>query len=426
MLQANIVLRAHLVKVVPSITQLKLRLRALEATRRPLQRRLDRIVFPVLSLPPEIVSHIFAECLPCRPVDGSLDRDVPSAMLAPLLLLQICRTWREIALSTPHLWHYLHLISVPESTYKSIRMRQGVGTFKGAIGSVLLVFASRLRSISLHLAREEYEGLSDIGPFPILENLTISFPWYDAGLDHMKLFSTAPLLRHVFYKEGAKPRKFVLPCKDVSHLTCQAPLVQDAFLNFLQESPSVKEFKGFVRAGIRGHLRRIEVMTHDHLETLCLAPNSSTNYFPSFLASTSLRRFHTQHQMASLSIEWFTAAMPGLVDIELCNPTLLFFREFFGMLDRSQESGFLPHLKALTFRHCAFELDASMLQALSSRYTPTADNDTADLEFFQQIWPEGWEAIFIMDDPTIAACRELVEQGMAIHVGPVARNWVSL
>ncbi|KAJ7757617.1 hypothetical protein B0H16DRAFT_1314456, partial [Mycena metata] len=104
MLQANIDLRAQLAEVDASILRLKSRLRALEATRLPLQRQLDRVVFQVLSLPPEVVSNIFVECLPRRLDTGSLDRGVPNAKLAPLLLLQVCRTWRAIAVSTPHLW----------------------------------------------------------------------------------------------------------------------------------------------------------------------------------------------------------------------------------------------------------------------------------------------------------------------------------
>ncbi|KAJ7154162.1 hypothetical protein C8R46DRAFT_1297869, partial [Mycena filopes] len=56
------------------------------------------IAYPVLTLPNEIVSHIFIQCLPAH------GRVRPSRFRAPLLLAQICHHWREIAISTCRLW----------------------------------------------------------------------------------------------------------------------------------------------------------------------------------------------------------------------------------------------------------------------------------------------------------------------------------
>ncbi|KAJ7187338.1 hypothetical protein C8R46DRAFT_288077 [Mycena filopes] len=63
------------------------------------------IPYPVLTLPNEMVSEIFVRFLPpypeCPPWKGSL---------SPSLLTQICRKWREIALSTPELWRAMAFI----------------------------------------------------------------------------------------------------------------------------------------------------------------------------------------------------------------------------------------------------------------------------------------------------------------------------
>ncbi|KAJ7635253.1 hypothetical protein FB45DRAFT_744626 [Roridomyces roridus] len=86
---------------------------ALTAERDALQAESDTIVYPVLSLPAEITSEIFQSC-----VDVScgieLDGDkmarrlvVPKPALAPMLLLRICRQWRDIALCAPRLWRSL-------------------------------------------------------------------------------------------------------------------------------------------------------------------------------------------------------------------------------------------------------------------------------------------------------------------------------
>ncbi|KAF7334600.1 F-box domain-containing protein [Mycena venus] len=61
-----------------------------------IQDELDSIVYPVLTLPAEITSHIFTQSLP---IDAT-----PSRYAAPLLLTQVCRLWRTIALATPNLW----------------------------------------------------------------------------------------------------------------------------------------------------------------------------------------------------------------------------------------------------------------------------------------------------------------------------------
>ncbi|KAJ6561533.1 hypothetical protein DFH09DRAFT_1479957 [Mycena vulgaris] len=62
------------------------------------------VYYPVLTLPPEITSEIFLHCLPAT---RSLDSVDTSA--APLLLMQVCSAWRQIAVSMPTLWMSLDI-----------------------------------------------------------------------------------------------------------------------------------------------------------------------------------------------------------------------------------------------------------------------------------------------------------------------------
>ncbi|KAF7327664.1 hypothetical protein MKEN_00345800 [Mycena kentingensis (nom. inval.)] len=55
----------------------------------------------MLSLPDELVSHIFALCLPIVDSKRGL---CPSANSAPLLLVQVSSLWRQIAFGTSELW----------------------------------------------------------------------------------------------------------------------------------------------------------------------------------------------------------------------------------------------------------------------------------------------------------------------------------
>ncbi|KAJ7192006.1 hypothetical protein GGX14DRAFT_528535 [Mycena pura] len=81
---------------------------ALEEKRQAILDCLNGVVYPVLTLPPEITSRIFIHCLP--------DHGRVCALLrgAPLVLTQVCRHWRAVALSTCELWSsldvYMHLL----------------------------------------------------------------------------------------------------------------------------------------------------------------------------------------------------------------------------------------------------------------------------------------------------------------------------
>ncbi|KAJ7760026.1 hypothetical protein B0H16DRAFT_1313182, partial [Mycena metata] len=87
---------------------------------------------PIFILPPELTSTIFVEC-----VEPGI-----SPHSAPLLLLQICRTWTAIALSTPMLWSNLELDSTLPSTVRTPQMFHGLTawldrSFKAPLNVVL-------------------------------------------------------------------------------------------------------------------------------------------------------------------------------------------------------------------------------------------------------------------------------------------------
>ncbi|KAJ7623763.1 hypothetical protein FB45DRAFT_926681 [Roridomyces roridus] len=73
--------------------------RALLKEKKRAQARLDAYIYPTHTLPPEIVSEIFTHVLPPYPL-----RPPATGFGSPTLLSHVCRSWREIALSTPRLW----------------------------------------------------------------------------------------------------------------------------------------------------------------------------------------------------------------------------------------------------------------------------------------------------------------------------------
>ncbi|KAJ7646039.1 hypothetical protein DFH06DRAFT_1300825 [Mycena polygramma] len=95
-------LREHIVKLSIEIDVQKELLKKLEHDRSLVQRQLNAVVDPVARLPVEISSEIFLQSLPPVPEPGAPQ---------PLLFLNICHTWTDIALSTPHLWTGIHITS---------------------------------------------------------------------------------------------------------------------------------------------------------------------------------------------------------------------------------------------------------------------------------------------------------------------------
>ncbi|KAJ6478118.1 hypothetical protein C8R47DRAFT_1051352 [Mycena vitilis] len=66
------------------------------------ERLLSSLTYPVLTIPVEITAEIFLHCLPEYPTH-------PNESIAPMLLLRICRRWRDIALGESRLWSSLKI-----------------------------------------------------------------------------------------------------------------------------------------------------------------------------------------------------------------------------------------------------------------------------------------------------------------------------
>ncbi|KAJ7482833.1 hypothetical protein B0H11DRAFT_1658344, partial [Mycena galericulata] len=73
-------------------------LRDLENQKSAAQGELNTILDPMSRLPLEISSDIMLRCLPTSTTAKASPR------AAPMIFLNICRAWSNIALATPSLW----------------------------------------------------------------------------------------------------------------------------------------------------------------------------------------------------------------------------------------------------------------------------------------------------------------------------------
>ncbi|KAJ7350826.1 hypothetical protein DFH08DRAFT_117614 [Mycena albidolilacea] len=447
-------LRARLAQVDMSILELKLRLKSLEDNRQSIQDQLDSVVYPILTLPHEITSEIFLDCLPSPDV-GSVEG--PDVTEAPLLLLHVCRTWRDIALSTPHLWvHlYLNLRRIPkevgvhglEKVMADWFLRAGAcplslsiynrgnQSWAEAIRAVLLRYAPRLQSISLSLPRLDFQRLVNIGAFPILETFAVAFHSDGDEEERLEILDTAPRLRNLLCSEGAGPCTFLIPYGGLSTVTCES-LSPDDLFDLLLCAPSLEDFTGCVRDE---EIARLGTITHGRLQTLrfsdgCylyflrllhlpalqnihLATTIVTDECPdffSFLArsSASLRRFSTS-AFNTLDTDQFFTYMPYLTDIELFGPPKEFLLDFIQKLDRAQDKLFLPQLQNLALWDYTLDVvNAPLLQALTSRCT--GDEESSILRSFRV---DALPSYDDDDESQTTALRTLVEKGMTVFVG---------
>ncbi|KAJ6536029.1 hypothetical protein B0H19DRAFT_1182711 [Mycena capillaripes] len=109
------------------------------------------------ELPFELRSKIFCFCLPS---DG---RVRPSATAAPLLLAQVCRHWRAVALATPQLWCSIFFEFYPDPPYAGL----------GSLYGYELPTHSTTALVDLWLSRSSGHPLS----------VTLHCDWW-AGLPH--------------------------------------------------------------------------------------------------------------------------------------------------------------------------------------------------------------------------------------------------
>ncbi|KAJ7113009.1 hypothetical protein C8R44DRAFT_856059 [Mycena epipterygia] len=193
--------RARNAEIEAELLHLQHRISMLQIEQAPIQQRLDSYTYPVLTLPNEIVSEIFIHVLPVYPLCPPM-----LGRLSPNLLAQICRKWREIALSTPRLWSAISLEYNPlewlpmleswlnrsGSCPLSIQLDGG-----GWNGYIPQIFAALVP----HRARWEYLKISDIslsdvltieGPMSLLCDLHIEA--YDSVLAPAAVFRQAPRL----------------------------------------------------------------------------------------------------------------------------------------------------------------------------------------------------------------------------------------
>ncbi|ESK96807.1 hypothetical protein Moror_6679 [Moniliophthora roreri MCA 2997] len=118
----------------------------LQAKRDKLQSFIDShraLLSPARRIPRDIIAEVFLQCLPTNRLPAC------STGEAPLLLTAICRSWRQIALTTPRLWRAIHFVFPTligytiDEEFRNLSLSRMEG---------LKLWLERARSVPLHVS----------------------------------------------------------------------------------------------------------------------------------------------------------------------------------------------------------------------------------------------------------------------------------
>jgi hypothetical protein len=90
------------------------------------------------EIPHEILEENFIRCLP--------EEARPDRKLAPLLLVQVCATWRQVAFGLPRLWDTLHLSEILEDLGTTKRIANALRLWAACVKASSISFSVNLPS----------------------------------------------------------------------------------------------------------------------------------------------------------------------------------------------------------------------------------------------------------------------------------------
>ncbi|KAF7358666.1 F-box domain-containing protein [Mycena sanguinolenta] len=430
---------------------------------------LDNVIYPVLTLPLEITLEIFMHFISFLGIEGN-----------PMLLLQICRTWREIALATPLLWSALNLTWVVDDPRDRIPLEVDDGFIQqwleraaavplslGFFGHMAEKWSAQVEALvarhapridTLHLdffAEGGFEWLAEPRQFPELRKLTLAC--HIGHQSGMPTFAVAPRLRDVTLRSGVGLRYFVLPWGNLTSVAADCVTTTEC-LRVLTDAPRLTRGSFLVTAPPEPHnspvthaaLRELdlrgcsllELLTLPNLRVLTLAVDAASDEVGKFLkrSAKSLREFSFTLSSRSLdeaSIDWFWTAR-GLTTLSLLDIPDRLSSEFFAALREGVDAHgvrFLPQLRRLEIQQVGLKVDAFAVGALRSRWVNRLPNTVqllsvrlVDSKEFQSLYgfytenATHWNQL----DATIDwdGLYDLARDGMELHVGTPETNFV--
>ncbi|KAJ7639539.1 hypothetical protein FB45DRAFT_428497 [Roridomyces roridus] len=434
------------------------------------QTLLACIKYPILTLPDEITSLIFIHLV------ADSDRDhAPSPNTAPLLLLQVCRRWQHIALTTPQLWarlelstlmlppHYLGKVprwferakALPLSLHLTAHDADDMDDLR----TLVSLDASRLESLTAVLPLEAFP--LDNTQFPLLECVTLGPLCFRPAVEvypPYTCFENAPRLREVHLLKPATPALFILPSAQLTKFTGHG-FTADQCLDFLRCAPSLVECTLHVELddppvdrSTRADLPQLKSFCIERSEYSEEVEHTSAAAILDLLDAPLLERLElvglpNLHHYADEMVRFFSRVskslrefsyisvvgdeedteaayldpvaanwldyLPHLTHIAFYNPDQEFMDRF---IDKLVETTFLPRLRSLRLIDYTLSVDLVFLMVIFTRSCINLSAVGRDqLEAFDLIWRDVNFAQSLRDEAQLLA--PCVKEGRQFFIG---------
>ncbi|KAJ6523340.1 hypothetical protein B0H19DRAFT_1201888 [Mycena capillaripes] len=369
-----------------------------------------------------ISSKIFLHCFPPHEAD---------AQASPMLFMNVCNAWSDIALSTPELWAAIDLdfpsVQILETWLQragnyplSVNLRRSLNH---GTATVLSKYAEQLKHLEIHEEELDTHSLIGLESFPFLETLTIGVVLDDE--EEYSAFSIPETIR------------FLRLAPNLEQCTLYAYSYFDADSTSDEKSVLPKlTCLEFGNPGNFGLLVRyfeyddtiLRHLTLPALQTLLLPFTSLTfTDFSHFLKRSSppLRKLILGRScgiLSSIELEECLRLVPSLTHLELLyEGERTFLDDLFSALGNSP-SHFLPNPHTLKLQY-ECDLSASSYQrlhnALSARRAQIVSVDLRNPFCCEDdIQPEA-------DICAASGVRQLVTEGMEIYIGTQNYNFLS-
>ncbi|KAJ6505685.1 hypothetical protein C8R47DRAFT_1209648 [Mycena vitilis] len=460
-------LRERLADIDDEIAKLHKRLARLATERKPIVDALRSVVYPVLSLPPEITAEIFLQYFNGAEIGGLIYPRVKAwpPPGGPLPLAGICRAWRGIALALHPIWAKFDILTSPNAIPTTEKLlecwlrRAGnhpLDVSLRAQDPLYTTLAPHFHQLrSLHCSVDSAPAFPSQlfkGRVPLLATLALSFnDATDGPPTPIDAFSDCPQLRKVVLSYFTFPW-VALPWGQLTHLDLLEQTVAEC-VEILHHTPLLEtlvadlvESHEVLQAPVRleyvhtlkfpEHEANTDILDHVILPALTHLQLELSRYDippPEVTTETQFVSFAARSARTLRSITLFSPnitstlaclrAAPTLASVRLRDVpwTVYSFRHFF---DALRNEDFLPNLVSLSLNPCvhALEIRYDDLAALIAPRRRGRDNGNGkvQLESFELVLaaaPErGFQPSVVELEEGLDALRALEAEGLKLNI----------
>ncbi|KAJ7655833.1 hypothetical protein DFH06DRAFT_484121 [Mycena polygramma] len=388
------------------------------------QPQIDAVQDPIARLPFELSSQIFVHFLHRRCEPGS--RHIP------MLFLNVCSAWSDIALSTPALWAAIHVefprgegftkfletwLKRAGNYFLSISLH---GVFNEDVAALVWQHAAQLKSLEIchDLYHPHILTPAALGPFPFLETLTLGR--YKSCVD-LSIRHILEMLRHA-------PNLVELNFDWADVVERNYTSTESLVL------PSLRGLRFGTADGdltLEGNLDLLIYLTSPALETLVLA-TIRVAHVHSFLVRSSpplreLLFLGLDHDgLTFIELDQCLQLVPLLTHFEFLGANTDLIDDFLHALAQSP-STFLPNLRILKIGHCWSNFEDFVEPSYDDLLRVLSVRRSRIVCFSLTFNADGVSSDYGAPGASLrAAFRQLAAAGMDIYIGDGDENFLEV